>query len=118
MLKKTKKRKTTKAKAAKAKSAPSKVVLINRTGRILPFNLPHEIWCEARGECSCSSGPIKLVTRDPRTGKPTPRIVQRRTPTSFTLLPHEKSAPMDAAVLECPEVAGAYRARQIMTPKG
>lgn len=106
-------KKPSKPRSASAEKPVRRVRLINRHKRILSFNLPHDQWCVQRGECSCSSAPVQLTDRDPRTGKILPRVMQRRTPSSITLLRLGRTKPMHPAVLACPEVARALRAREI-----
>jgi hypothetical protein len=95
-------------------SKRKKVVLVERMGRLQSFNLPHDPYCEARGVCSCTVRKVIRRELDKRTGKPNFRSVEQRTSKSFTLLPRKESEPLDAAVLQCPDVDGALRARLLL----
>ena len=83
------------------------VTLINATRRMKVINLPHEIYCAARGSCACVAAPGR--------GK---RLVA----SSLTLPAGSSTGGLDEAVLLVPEVArdlraGELRARRELPPQ-
>jgi hypothetical protein len=92
-------------------SKNGKIMLVEKGGRMQTFNLPHEVYCSARGRCSCRSVVVTLVDENKRTGVRRPRPSRRRFPASITLLPRQRSAPLPREVLQCPEIANALKDR-------
>ena len=78
------------------------IKLVEQSGRIQSFNLPHEQYCARVGSCSCRSVTVTLT--DVAGGKRRPRPVRRRFCSSMTLLPGQTSDPLPVAVLEIDEV--------------
>jgi hypothetical protein len=73
------------------------VTLTNRSGRMLVFVLPHDVYCEAAKECACSR-------QSGRNG--------RLLPSSLTL-PSGHSVAAPKAILPVPEVSEAVRAGRV-----
>lgn len=92
-------------------SRNGKIVLIEKAGRIQTFNLPHEVYCKARGRCSCRSVVVTLVDENKRSGAKRPRPERRRFSDSLTLLPRQRSEALPREILECPEIANALKDR-------
>jgi hypothetical protein len=111
MSKSSPKKKRTETAARPAAPARPKVVLIERAGRLQPFNLPHHEYCAAGAPCTCTVRNVPRTERDPRTKGTYLREVEVRTPKSITLLPRRESEPLDAAVLECTEIKKAIPRR-------
>lgn len=70
------------------------VTLINASGRLKVFVLPHETYCKARGRCACTVMPG-------REG--------RRIASSLSLAASARLEELDEAVLTIPEVERAAR---------
>jgi len=88
-----------------------KIRLVETSGRMQSFNLPHEQFCSAAGQCSCRSVIVTMTDASRSSGNRRPRPVRRRFCGSLTLLPGETSAPLPAAVLEIDEVRSALNSR-------
>jgi len=71
------------------------VSLINTSGRLKTFTLPHESYCKARGRCSCT----QTSGRD-----------ARRVPSSVTLAADARIEGLDEGVLAVPDIERALRA--------
>lgn len=82
------------------------VVLVNRTNRMLVFNLAHPIYC-GNGPCSCSTQLRPTVRANVR-GKEGTAMERIRVPASLTLLAHGEAEVKNEA-LRVPEVAAAIR---------
>lgn len=95
----------------KKKANGARVQLVERQGRLQAFNLPHDAYCAEVGECHCQRVVVRLAAQDKRTGERRVRPVERLTCASLTLAPHERSAWLPAAVLDCPEVRAAINAK-------
>ena len=89
----------------------SAIILKEEVGRLQSFNLPHEQLCETVGECSCSTVVFRTAVKNKRTGELTVKPVQRRVPKSITLLARQESEPLPKAVLDCPEIRSALKAK-------
>ena len=87
-------------------SKTDKVILVEKLGRSLTFNLPHESYCAARGECSCRWAWLRLAVLD-RQGNRKPKKVRRRICASVLILANGESDELPRSVLELPEVLGA-----------
>lgn len=90
------------------------VVLRDIENRSHTFNLPHEVYCAARGKCSCKMEDHRRMGEDRKAGKRW--VVKRklRICESVTLMPRSRTGPLDEAVLVCPEVDAAIKAHHIM----
>lgn len=90
------------------------VLLRDIDGRSHTFNLPHEVYCAARGKCSCRMEDHRRMGEDRKAGRRW--VVKRklRICESITLMPRSRTGPLDEAVLVCPEVEAAINARHIM----
>jgi hypothetical protein len=73
------------------------VSLINTSGRLKSFALPHETYCKARGRCACR------LTRE----------LERRIPSSITIAADTRVSDLDDAVLQVPDIAQALRNGEI-----
>lgn len=95
------------------------VGLHNRERRMQVFNLPHELYCTASGQCGCREQRVTTVEEDPMTGDRRPRSQVRRLAASLTLLAREKREGLPEAVLKIPEVKRAVDAGQlrVLTPE-
>ena len=91
-------------------SKNDKVILVEKLGRSLTFNLPHEIYCAARGECSCRWAWLRLAVLD-RQGNRKPKKVRRRICDSRMILANGQSEELPRAVLDLPEIQGALRTK-------
>lgn len=84
------------------------VVLEGRERRPQIIQLPHQVYCEAAGECHCKDVEVRTVDHNPRTGE---RHTRRRTfKVPGTLVVRYKEAvEAHEAILACPGVkAGLY----------
>lgn len=90
-------------------SKNDKVILVEKLGRSLTFNLPHDS-CAARGGCSCRWAWLRLAVLD-RQGKRMPKKVRRRICDSVMILANGQSEELPRSVLELPEVQGALRTK-------
>ena len=79
------------------------VVLENRSKRVVSLSLDHEVFCRD-GTCRCTPVRYTSVEHDARTGARRNIERTRRVSPSLTLLPGERSGPLDVAVLGCAEV--------------
>ena len=82
------------------------VTLENRLRQIQVFNLDHDAFCRP-GACACSSTAVLVVDENPRTGDRAQRRVEKKTPSSLTLLALERRSGLPTRVLDVPEVRAA-----------
>lgn len=90
-------------------SKPDKVILVEKLGRSLTLNLPHDS-CAARGGCSCRWAWLRTAVLD-RQGTRKPKKVRRRICDSVMILANGKSDELHRSVLDLPEVKGALRTK-------
>jgi len=83
------------------------ITLENRGRQMQVFNLPHELYCEKAGRCSCANETVTTWGEDAATGERSLRATIKRIPASLTLLAREKHPGLHEAVLEVPEVQRA-----------
>ena len=83
------------------------VALKNKERRMQVYNLPHDIYCQAVGECSCQEKTVTTIAENPLTGDRMPKPVRKKLAGSLTLLALEKRDGLHEAVLEIPEVKRA-----------
>jgi hypothetical protein len=81
------------------------VTLESRTRRMQVFHLAHDVLC--RGRCACSEVTVVVTAENPRTGERAPRQLQKKVPSSITLLARERKPGLPSAVLELAEVKSA-----------
>lgn len=89
----------------------NRVRLVEQSGRLQTFNLPHDQFCVKVGACTCRSVVINLTEQSRSTGARRLRPTRRRLCASLTLLPGQTSDPLPAAVLEVDEVRAAINSR-------
>jgi hypothetical protein len=78
------------------------IALTNLSGRIKSFDLPHETYCKARGDCACTLLPGKE---------------QRRICASITIPAGKSLRNLPDAVLEVPAVRRAIKAGLLSVKK-
>ena len=74
------------------------VSLTNTSRRMRAFTLPHETYCQARGQCACSQSSGRAP---------------RRLASSLTLAADTACANLDDAVVAVPDIARAIRAGEL-----
>jgi hypothetical protein len=81
------------------------MTLENRMRQMQVFNLPHHAYC--KDDCACSDTAVLVVAENPRNGERALRRIERKTPSSLTLLAGERRSDLPMALLDVPEVKAA-----------
>lgn len=89
-----------------------RVVVTGLAPRMQVFNLPHDVYCGAMGECSCSSQEV-VVTVYSRVDKGRePRLLRKMKRMNTTLtVRHRQRVAIPVAALQCPEIKAALANR-------
>lgn len=89
-----------------------RVVVQGLASRMQVFNLPHDVYCAAMGECSCTDQEV-VVTVYSRVDKGRePRLVRKVKKMNPTLtVRYRQRVAVPVAALQCPEVKSALANR-------
>ena len=99
--------------AAEAYGDPDEVTLECIQKKQFSIELNHEVWCDAVGECGCTSQPRITSTHDPKTGAIHKIAGQIHCPAMMRIDPGRANAvTVHSAVLDCP---GVRRALQVLS---
>lgn len=86
------------------------IELVGVQRKMQSFNLPHEVYCEAIGECGCSTMPVTTSFYSKVDQTFHKKIISQRICKSITVR-HGHSITVPRAVLECPEVKAALESK-------
>lgn len=86
---------------------PNLIVLEDLSNRMRSFDLPHEVYCAAREECSCRISKDRRLWEDHKAGKRELRPNPTRICASITILARGYSNPLPEEVLLVPAIKSA-----------
>jgi hypothetical protein len=96
--------------ATVAPAAAQRVIVQGMARRMQVFNLPHEYFCEALGECRCSKGQVRTSVHDNVEGIRRP-VVKERSFCPTLVVRFRQRVAVERAALACPEVKAALTAK-------
>lgn len=85
-----------------------RVIVQGKARRMQSFNLPHEVYCAAMGECFCTERDVVVTVYSRVENGREPRLLRKKKRMNSTLtVRYGKRVAVPRAALSCPEVKSA-----------
>jgi hypothetical protein len=99
--------------AAKVLPGRKLVTVVNRSHRMLSFNLPHAIYCKRMGQCFCKQMD-RVVSFVSKVDKQRHTKVDPVLTCKSITIRHGETVELPQAALDCPEIQAALKQRWLL----